>query len=60
MNKCIFLDRDGVLNKDYVDYVYTVERFEILHFAQNDLCHENIRHKEHTVAGDRDVESKRV
>ncbi|WMJ73686.1 HAD-IIIA family hydrolase [Cytophagaceae bacterium ABcell3] len=30
MNKCIFLDRDGVINKDYVDYTYTVERFEIL------------------------------
>lgn len=29
-NKCIFLDRDGVLNKDYVDYVYTLERLEIL------------------------------
>jgi D-glycero-D-manno-heptose 1,7-bisphosphate phosphatase len=30
MNKCIFLDRDGVINKDYVDYTYTVEKFEIL------------------------------
>ncbi len=29
-NKCVFLDRDGVINKDYVDYTYTVERFEIL------------------------------
>jgi D-glycero-D-manno-heptose 1,7-bisphosphate phosphatase len=28
--KCVFLDRDGVINKDYVDYTYTVERFEIL------------------------------
>lgn len=30
MNKCIFLDRDGVLNKDYVDYVYSAEKLEIL------------------------------
>ena len=30
MNKCIFLDRDGVINKDYVDYVYTAEKLEIL------------------------------
>ncbi len=30
MNKCIFLDRDGVINKDYVDYVWTVEKFEFL------------------------------
>ncbi|MEM1406856.1 MAG: HAD-IIIA family hydrolase [Bacteroidota bacterium] len=29
-NKCIFLDRDGVLNKDYVDYVYSLDRLEIL------------------------------
>lgn len=29
-NKCIFLDRDGVLNKDYVDYAYTLDKFEIL------------------------------
>lgn len=28
-NKCIFLDRDGVLNKDKVDYVYRVEDFII-------------------------------
>lgn len=28
--KCVFLDRDGVLNKDYVDYVYTVDKLEIL------------------------------
>lgn len=25
MNKCIFLDRDGVLNEDRVDYVYRTE-----------------------------------
>lgn len=30
MNKCIFLDRDGVINKDYVDYVFTVEKFQLL------------------------------
>lgn len=28
-NKCIFLDRDGVLNVDRVDYVYRVEDFII-------------------------------
>lgn len=36
-NKCIFLDRDGVINKDYVDYTYTVERFEILPNVLNGL-----------------------
>lgn len=30
MNKAIFLDRDGVINKDYVDYVWTPEKFEVL------------------------------
>lgn len=30
MNKCVFLDRDGVINKDYVDYVYDLEKFEYL------------------------------
>lgn len=29
MNKCIFLDRDGVLNEDRPDYVYRVEDFII-------------------------------
>lgn len=29
MKKAIFLDRDGVLNHDKVDYVYTVEEFKI-------------------------------
>ncbi len=29
-NKCVFLDRDGVINRDYVDYVYTAEKLEIL------------------------------
>lgn len=30
MNKCVFLDRDGVINKDYVDYVFSEEKLEIL------------------------------
>ncbi|AHM63359.1 D-alpha,beta-D-heptose 1,7-bisphosphate phosphatase [Flammeovirgaceae bacterium 311] len=30
MNRCVFLDRDGVINKDYVDYVYSAEKLEIL------------------------------
>jgi D-glycero-D-manno-heptose 1,7-bisphosphate phosphatase len=30
MNKCIFLDRDGVLNKDNPNYTYQVENFVIL------------------------------
>jgi D-glycero-D-manno-heptose 1,7-bisphosphate phosphatase len=30
MNKCIFLDRDGVINEDFVDYTYTIEKFRIL------------------------------
>ncbi len=29
MNKCIFLDRDGVLNVDRVDYVYRLRQFVI-------------------------------
>lgn len=29
-NKCVFLDRDGVINKDYVDYIYSAEKLEIL------------------------------
>ena len=24
------MDRDGVINKDYVDYVYTIEKFQLL------------------------------
>lgn len=28
--KCVFLDRDGVLNKDFVDYVYSKEKLFIL------------------------------
>lgn len=29
-SKCVFLDRDGVLNKDNPNYTYRVEEFEIL------------------------------
>ena len=28
--KCVFLDRDGVLNKDHVDYSYRLSRFHVL------------------------------
>ena len=39
----LFLDRDGVINKDYVDYVYTVEKFEFLPGVKEafDLLKEN-------------------
>ena len=30
MNKCIFLDRDGVLNEDDPNYTFDVHRFKIL------------------------------
>lgn len=30
MNKCIFLDRDGVLNQDHIDYTYRLDDFKIL------------------------------
>jgi len=30
MTRCVFLDRDGVLNKDNPNYTYTLEAFEIL------------------------------
>ncbi|HWZ22758.1 MAG TPA: HAD-IIIA family hydrolase [Cytophagaceae bacterium] len=30
MNKCVFLDRDGVLNVDNVNYIWTVEAFKIM------------------------------
>lgn len=30
MQKCIFLDRDGVINKDRVNYAYTLDTFHIL------------------------------
>jgi len=30
MNKCVFLDRDGVINKDNPNYTYRIESFEIL------------------------------
>src|SRR5258708_38103982 len=28
--KCVFLDRDGVLNQDFTDYSYRLNRFHIL------------------------------
>jgi len=30
MNKCVFLDRDGVLNEDNPNYTYKVQNFNIL------------------------------
>ena len=30
MNKCVFLDRDGVLNEDDPNYTYDVSKFKIL------------------------------
>jgi D-glycero-D-manno-heptose 1,7-bisphosphate phosphatase len=30
MNQCVFLDRDGVINKDNPNYTYRIEEFEIL------------------------------
>lgn len=30
MNKCVFLDRDGVINVDKVDYTYKLEDFRII------------------------------
>lgn len=30
MNKCVFLDRDGVLNEDNPNYTYQVEKFKVL------------------------------
>jgi D-glycero-D-manno-heptose 1,7-bisphosphate phosphatase len=30
MNKCIFLDRDGVLNRERGDYTFKVQDFEVL------------------------------
>ncbi len=29
-NKCIFLDRDGVINVDKVDYVYSIAEFKLI------------------------------
>jgi len=29
-NKCVFLDRDGVLNRERGDYTYQVQDFEIM------------------------------
>lgn len=30
MNRCVFLDRDGVLNEDNPNYTYEVEKFNII------------------------------
>ncbi|MGE0771391.1 MAG: D-glycero-alpha-D-manno-heptose-1,7-bisphosphate 7-phosphatase [Cyclobacteriaceae bacterium] len=30
LNKCVFLDRDGVLNEDRVNYAYHLDHFKIL------------------------------
>ncbi len=30
MQKCVFLDRDGVINKERGSYTYTIEQFQIL------------------------------
>ncbi|MDX5437853.1 MAG: HAD-IIIA family hydrolase, partial [Pontibacter sp.] len=30
MQKCVFLDRDGVLNRERGDYTYSLEHFEVL------------------------------
>jgi D-glycero-D-manno-heptose 1,7-bisphosphate phosphatase len=30
MRKCVFLDRDGVINFDKVDYVYSIQEFKII------------------------------
>ncbi|GAB4334500.1 MAG: D-glycero-beta-D-manno-heptose 1,7-bisphosphate 7-phosphatase [Flammeovirgaceae bacterium] len=30
MNKCVFLDRDGVINLDDTDYTYTLEKFVLI------------------------------
>jgi D-glycero-D-manno-heptose 1,7-bisphosphate phosphatase len=30
MNRCVFLDRDGVINKDNPNYTFKVSDFEIL------------------------------
>lgn len=37
MSKCVFLDRDGVLNSDDPNYTYEVSKFEILPGVQEAL-----------------------
>lgn len=37
MNKCVFLDRDGVLNKERGDYTYNIDDFEVLPKVSNAL-----------------------
>lgn len=38
MNRCVFLDRDGVLNVERGDYVYKVKDFEIVEGAPQALA----------------------
>lgn len=33
MNRCVFLDRDGVINKDNPDYTFLVSEFKILPYV---------------------------
>ena len=35
--KCVFLDRDGVINKEVGDYIQRFEDFEILHHVRHGL-----------------------
>jgi D-glycero-D-manno-heptose 1,7-bisphosphate phosphatase len=37
MNKCVFLDRDGVLNEERGDYTYKVSDFKIIEGVQESL-----------------------
>ncbi len=37
-HKCIFLDRDGVINKDFVDYAYSLDKFFILDGVEEALA----------------------
>lgn len=38
-NKCVFLDRDGVLNEDRPDYAYQLDHFKILPGVPESLQH---------------------
>jgi len=38
MNKCVFLDRDGVLNVDDVNYTYLLSKFKIIPGVPEALC----------------------
>src|SRR5258706_1645816 len=37
MNRCVFLDRDGVINKDNPNYTFRVSEFKILPFVIESL-----------------------